>query len=269
MIGIRPSKRYRTNFTSEQLIELENVFQTNHYIARENHIEVAERLKLNVSQVKVWFQNRRMKEKRDHFVNPDDFESIQSESFSPSESQSSSASTSSHCSRSPDHSEHLNNQMSNQPTHQIHMQFIPNQSSTVQTSNTIHCPTRYEVPSLQQTVASEFSERIEHITITEKELEEYAEVYRFELVDDENQITTSELPASEFDCDELQPTYPNYFIHEHQSDMWLSNLIEDYNKVLNENIFNKSSDDNPDTQNEYQQNTPSRIYMVVKRALVV
>ncbi|XP_010221973.1 PREDICTED: homeobox protein GBX-1, partial [Tinamus guttatus] len=62
--GAGKSRRRRTAFTSEQLLELEKEFHCKKYLSLTERSQIAHALKLSEVQVKIWFQNRRAKWKR-------------------------------------------------------------------------------------------------------------------------------------------------------------------------------------------------------------
>ncbi|XP_032266589.1 homeobox protein notochord [Phoca vitulina] len=57
----RPQKRVRTMFNLKQLEELENVFTKQHNLVGKKRAQLAAQLNLTENQVRVWFQNRRVK----------------------------------------------------------------------------------------------------------------------------------------------------------------------------------------------------------------
>lgn len=57
-------RKARTVFSDQQLQGLEKRFETQRYLSTPERIELATTLNLSETQVKTWFQNRRMKHKK-------------------------------------------------------------------------------------------------------------------------------------------------------------------------------------------------------------
>ncbi|NXX47081.1 PV1 protein, partial [Tricholaema leucomelas] len=62
--GGRGGRRLRTAFSAEQISTLESSFQRQQYLGAAERRKLAGRMRLSEVQIKTWFQNRRMKLKR-------------------------------------------------------------------------------------------------------------------------------------------------------------------------------------------------------------
>ena len=64
---IGKKRRKRTIFTSEQLKKLEDEFDKQQYLVGAERQQMAAALNLSETQVKIWFQNRRIKWRKENF----------------------------------------------------------------------------------------------------------------------------------------------------------------------------------------------------------
>jgi len=84
--GARPRKT-RTTFTGKQLFELERIFEQKKYLSSNERQEVARLLNVTGSQIKIWFQNRRTKWKKQDPSTAAELDQLKSASRSSSSQQ--------------------------------------------------------------------------------------------------------------------------------------------------------------------------------------
>ncbi|XP_053970094.1 segmentation protein fushi tarazu [Anastrepha ludens] len=63
--SVKDSKRVRQTYTRFQTLMLEREFYAKQYLNRQSRLEISNALSLTERQIKIWFQNRRMKSKKD------------------------------------------------------------------------------------------------------------------------------------------------------------------------------------------------------------
>ena len=80
---IKRKRKLRTVFTEKQLEGLETKFAEKKYLSVPDRMELANRLELSETQVKTWFQNRRMKCKKQQVVDQQSEDGVEQDNASP------------------------------------------------------------------------------------------------------------------------------------------------------------------------------------------
>ena len=80
---MKRKRKLRTVFTEKQLEGLETKFAEKKYLSVPDRMELASRLELSETQVKTWFQNRRMKCKKQQVIDQQSDDGAEQDSASP------------------------------------------------------------------------------------------------------------------------------------------------------------------------------------------
>ncbi|CAK1579289.1 unnamed protein product [Parnassius mnemosyne] len=182
----KKNKRIRTSYTTEQLRVLERTFSRTKYIDRERRRELSEVLGLGEKCVKVWFQNRRMKEKKDNSESSGD---SSSEGHADSVSLSTSA-----------HTEDFKTQKAQCPTNYLNAEH---------TMKSYYFSKDYEQKILEQNQFLHFQEmNRQHFN--------NSQYIHYSFQNDTNVYPTQYYPNIQNECNFMSPPYNQYYNSETQ-----------------------------------------------------